>query len=56
MKNSPKEKPEIQPKPETNPLQPELPEIKPQPDKTKIEPVVPLPEIKPVLPPDIKTP
>lgn len=53
MKNLPKKKREIEPKPETNPVKPDLPEIEPNPEPgpfpltPETEPL-PGPEIEPV--------
>jgi|GEM_PF-2805737 len=52
MKTIPKEKPTIQPNPETNPVLPVTPEIKPGTEKNEPLPVVP--EIEPFMPPEIK--
>ncbi len=51
MKNLAKEKPELQPNPETNPIRPRSPEISPETERTRTSPV--LPEIKPSIKPEI---
>lgn len=54
MENYPIKKPEVEPVPHTNPIEPNLPEITPSPEKTEPMPVIPgiepmpKPEIEPV--------